>query len=141
MEGITGLRPALEAAIAARISTASSGAPAVASGVKAVTPVERTERTAPRTSRPAPDGPSRETSPRDNQREDEILREAVAELDARLPQNISLDIRYDDVARRTVVRGVSTVTGETVIEFPTEKMLNLIRSIRESLGVAVDERA
>lgn len=132
MEAIPGPRPATEAAFAARTVTASSGAPALAGGAKAVTPAERSERPSARTSRASED---------DRARLEATLREVVAELDARLPANISLDISYDETVKRTVVRGVSTITGETVIEFPTEKMLSLIRSIRDSLGVAVDERA
>lgn len=67
--------------------------------------------------------------------------EAVKRLEARLPINLNLDFSFDESTRRTVVRAVSRLTGETVIEVPTEKMLKLVRGLREELGIAVDQRA
>ncbi|CDO58521.1 hypothetical protein BN1012_Phect307 [Candidatus Phaeomarinobacter ectocarpi] len=68
------------------------------------------------------------------------MRKALEALEKRLPVNVSLDITYDDTIKREVVRGTSKVTGETVMEFPTEQMQKLIRGLREELGLTVDEQ-
>jgi len=68
------------------------------------------------------------------------LRKALETLEKRLPVNVSLDITYDESINREVVRGTSKITGETVMEFPTEQMQKLIRGLREELGLTVDEQ-
>ena len=132
MEAILGTKPAIAEVAAARTVTTSSASPAIAAGQKAVTPAERSERASSRNSRAGGEEAA--------QRDDAALRDALVQLEARLPVNVTLDIEFDDSVNRTIVRGVSTLTGETVIEVPTERMLTLIRSIRDTLGLAVDRK-
>lgn len=65
--------------------------------------------------------------------------DVLARLESKLPENVNLDIVYDDSIKREVVRGTSRVTGETILEFPTEEMRKLIRGLREELGLTVDQ--
>gem|GEM_PF-5440009 len=97
----------------------------VVAGQKAVQPIERVSAAQNRTKRNA---------------DAAQLREALETLEKRMPVNVNFDITYDETIAREVVRGTSTVTGETVIEFPTEQMQKLIRGLREELGLAVDEQ-
>jgi len=122
MESISGPRPVSDPVIAPR-ATAPSGQ--IASGAKSVPPVERTN------------GSQNQTT---QQQDPALLRKALETLEKRLPVNVSLDITYDESINREVVRGTSKITGETVMEFPTEQMQKLIRGLREELGLTVDEQ-
>ncbi len=124
MESISGPKPVVAPAPQApRISTSSTD---LVAGQRAVAPAERS-------SRPGPDAKKASDSAQ--------LQKVLEKLEARLSFNVSFDITFDDTIKREVVRGVSKVTGETVIEFPTEQMQRLIRGLREDLGLAVDKKA
>ncbi len=134
MDAISGQKPV-------NIAVSSPGATVPATsgptGQGAVPPVQKTEAAVNTPRRPA--GASALPQQRNSDRE--ALDRAIAELESKLPVNVSFDITYDKSIKREVVRGTSTLTGETVIEFPTEEMQKLIRGLREELGLAVDENA
>lgn len=134
MEAVTGVKPAAETALANRQPSFASNA---TGGPRSVTPAGRAEGSGAGSSGPR----NRQPEIKQPEFKQEALRRLLARLDKRLPQNVALDIEYDEIAKRTVVRGVSKLTGETVIEYPTDEMLNLIRSIRLTLGTTVDGRA
>ncbi len=122
MESISGPRPIIDPITAPRAATPSG---TIASGAKSVPPVERSN------------GSQNQTT---QHQHPALLRKALEALEKRLPVNVSLDITYDDTIKREVVRGTSKVTGETVMEFPTEQMQKLIRGLREELGLTVDQQ-
>lgn len=122
MESISGPRPIADPITAPRTATPSG---LISSGAKSVPPVERTN------------GSQNQTT---QQQDPALLRKALETLEKRLPVNVSLDITYDETINREVVRGTSKITGETVMEFPTEQMQKLIRGLREELGLTVDEQ-
>ncbi len=123
MESISGTRPPAETAAPTRAATPSS---TVVAGPKAVKPVDKINET---NSQPKKQADSPE------------LRRTLQKLEERLSVNVTFDIAFDDSIKREVVRGVSNITGETVIEFPSEQMQRLIRGLRDELGLSVDKRA
>ena len=123
MESISGPRPVTET-----ITTPRTTAPAgtVVSSPKAVQPTENTANARNDGKQTLKDRPE--------------IRKALETLEKRLPVNVSFDITFDESINREVVRGTSKITGETVVEFPTEQMQRLIRSLRDELGIAVDKQ-
>ncbi len=125
MDSVAAVRLPQVAAAAALSGTGNQAAPSSQTGPRAVSPPPKKE------------GASNDTERR---ADEEVFRELVRDLEAKLPFNVDFDIRYDEATNRTVFRAVSTVTGETVIEAPTDEMLKLIRGLRQDLGITVDER-
>ena len=123
MESISGPRP-----VAENVTTPRAAAPAgtIVSSPQAVQPTERTSS-------------ARNDSGKSQQSQAQ-LRKALETLEKRMPVNVSFDITFDDSIKREVVRGTSKITGETVVEFPTEQMQRLIRGLREELGLTVDRQ-
>lgn len=125
MDSVAAVRLPQVAAAAALSGTGNQAASSSQSGPRAVPPPPKKE------------GASNDTERR---ADEEVFRELVRDMEAKLPFNVDFDIRYDEATNRTVFRAVSTVTGETVIEAPTDEMLKLIRGLRQDLGITVDER-
>ncbi len=123
MESISGPRPVTETVTTPRIAAPAG---TVASSPQAVQPTEHTSKTRNDGNKPTQD--------------DAQLRKALETLEKRLPVNVSVDIVFDESIKREVVRGTSKITGETLMEFPTKQMRNLIRGLREDLGLTVDQK-
>jgi uncharacterized FlaG/YvyC family protein len=130
MDNISGQKP-----VNIVVSSQSAAVPASSGGAGqgAVPPVQKAEATDNNARREGK--PSGGDIPRDQ------LTAALTQLESRMPVNVNFDITYDESIKREVVRGTSKLTGETVIEFPTEEMQKLIRGLRAELGLAVDENA
>jgi len=124
MESISGPKPVIETPIPT--ARAAAVTTSIVAGQRAVIPVERTGASNYRADKPVTGAQ---------------LRQTLDKLEERLTVNVSFDIAFDESINREVVRGISNVTGEMVIEFPSEQMQKLIRGLRAELGLAVDQTA
>jgi len=52
----------------------------------------------------------------------------------------NIEFFIDDKLNKVVVKIINSVTGEVVRQIPPEKMLNLMRSIDQMLGLILDEK-
>lgn len=64
----------------------------------------------------------------------------INELNKQLDESdMERQFQYDDELDRPIFKLVDKTTNEVIKEFPTEEMLNIIRSTREMLGIITDE--
>lgn len=68
----------------------------------------------------------------------ESLGEKLTNLLGDNPKNVRLQIDVDEEASRFVYRSINRDTGEIVRQFPSDELLNVIRTIRDIAGLTLD---
>lgn len=66
------------------------------------------------------------------------LGEKLAELLGDDPRDLRLQIDIDEDADRFIYRSVNKETGEVVRQFPSDELLEIIKSVRETVGLTLD---